>query len=66
MKRKTPFLMASSSCLALSLLTGCIYGIEPGDPVPGEPKVSKPLEVGDTLKKWTSPDDFYKGWRRLR
>ncbi len=59
MKRKTPFLMASSSCLALSLLTGCLYGIEPGDPIPGEPKVSKPLEVGDTLKKWTSPDDSY-------
>ena len=58
MKRKTPFLMATMPLFAIATLSGCIKTPRNSTPKSEEPEESKPLEVGDTVRMWTSPEDY--------
>ena len=60
MKRKTPFLMATMPLFAIATLSGCIKTPRNSTPKSEEPEESKPLEVGDTVRMWTSPEDYEK------
>ena len=58
MKRKTPFLMATMPLFAIATLAGCNTTPRNSTPKSVEPEESKPLEVGDTVRMWTSPEDY--------
>ena len=60
MKRKTPFLMVTMPLFAIATLGGCNATPRKSAPASQEPEESKPLEVGDTVRMWTSPDDGEK------
>ena len=60
MRRKTPFLMATMPLFAIATLGGCNTTPRNSTPKSVEPEESKPLEVGDTVRMWTSPDDYEK------
>ena len=55
MKNKQKFSVAILSLMSLSLLIGCGGN---GDSQPDTSKEPKPLEIGDTVKEWTSDADF--------
>ena len=58
MKRKTPFLMATMPLFAIATLASCNNTPRKSTPMSEEPEESKPLEVGDTVRMWTSPEDY--------
>ena len=63
MKNKKLFLFAVLPALTISLLAGCnkqkVTSSEPQpDSSEPEPEEDKPLEIGDTVKEWTSEGDF--------
>ena len=55
MKNKKLFSGAILSLLSLSLLVGCGKGNTPDE---DESKEPKPIEIGDTVREWTSDEDF--------
>lgn len=62
MRNKKCFFLTALSLLSLSVLAGC-GGRTPSEskPIIEEPESSEPagpLEIGDTVKKWSSRDDF--------
>ncbi|MCQ2797527.1 MAG: endo-1,4-beta-xylanase [Bacilli bacterium] len=62
MRNKKCFFLTALSLLSLSALAGC-GGRTPSEskPIIEEPESSEPagpLEIGDTVKKWSSRDDF--------
>ena len=52
--------MATMPLFALATLAGCNTTPRKSTNQSQEPKESKPLEVGDTVRMWTSPEDYEK------
>ena len=52
--------MATMPLFAIATLSGCIKTPRNSTPKSEEPEESKPLEVGDTVRMWTSPEDYEK------
>ena len=52
--------MATMPLFAIATLGGCIGSQHNSTPKSVEPEESKPLEVGDTVRMWTSPEDYEK------
>lgn len=58
MKKKKSFLFAGLSVLAISALASCGAKPQKSQPIIEEEESSGPLEIGDTVREWTSTDDF--------
>lgn len=52
--------MVTMPLFAIATLGGCNATPRKSAPASQEPEESKPLEVGDTVRMWTSPDDSEK------
>ena len=52
--------MVTMPLFAIATLGGCNTTPRKSTPASQEPEESKPLEVGDTVRMWTSPDDSEK------
>ena len=52
--------MVTMPLFAIATLGGCNTTPRKSTPASQEPEESKPLEVGDTVRMWTSPDDSDK------
>ena len=52
--------MATMPLFAIATLGGCNTTPRNSTPKSVEPEESKPLEVGDTVRMWTSPEDYDK------